>query len=66
MEEGIFVVQQIKQIFEDQASSTKLNVTERIAWKAFENVHRNFLGNAKAANDSRILQQLISSYSAVG
>jgi hypothetical protein len=66
MEEGIFVVPQIKQIFEDQAFGTKLNAVERTAWNAFENVCRNFLGNEKAANDSRILQQLISSDSAVG
>ena len=58
MEEGIFLVPQIIQIFEDQAFSTKLNATERTAWNAFENFCRKFLGNEKAANDSRILQQL--------
>jgi uncharacterized protein (DUF2344 family) len=62
----IFVVPPIKQIFEDQALNTELNATERTAWEAFENVCRNILGNEKAANYSKLLQQLISLYSAVG
>jgi hypothetical protein len=38
MKEGIFVGPQIKQLFKDHDSSTKLNATDRRAWKAFENV----------------------------
>jgi len=34
---------QIKQLFEDQDFSTKLNSTERRAWKAFESSYRNFI-----------------------
>jgi hypothetical protein len=34
--------------------------------KPFESVCRNFLGTEKAENYSEILQELISSYSAVG
>jgi hypothetical protein len=44
MKEGIFVGPQMT-LFEDQDFSTKLNSTERRAWKAFENVCRNFPGN---------------------
>jgi hypothetical protein len=33
--EGIFVGPQIKQLFEDQDFGTKLNSTERRAWKSF-------------------------------
>jgi len=40
MKEGIIVGPQIKQIFEDQTFSSKLNFTERRAWKAFENIRR--------------------------
>jgi hypothetical protein len=38
MKEGIFIGHQIKQLFEDQDFSTKLNATDRRAWEAFENV----------------------------
>jgi len=64
--EGIFVGPQTKQIFEDQTLSTKLNFTERRAWKAFENFHRHFLGKERTENYSEIAQELISSCSAVG
>ena len=66
MKEGIFICPQITQIFEDQDFSTKLYCTERRAWKAFENVCRNFLGNENAENYSEILLELISSYSSIG
>jgi hypothetical protein len=35
MKDEIFVGPQIKQLYEDQDSSTKLNATERRAWEAF-------------------------------
>jgi hypothetical protein len=66
MKEGIFVGPQIKQIFEEQTFSTKLNFTERRAWKALENIRRNILGNERPENYSDTVQELISSYSAVG
>jgi len=61
-EAGIFVGLQITQLFEDQDFSRKLDSTERRAWKASENVCRNFLGNEKAENYSEIVQELISLY----
>jgi hypothetical protein len=66
MKEGIFVGPQIKQLFEDHDFNIKLNATERRAWEAFENVCRNVLGNEKAETCSYIVQELISSHSAVG
>jgi len=57
---------QIKQLFEDQNPSIKLNAIERRAWEAFENVCKHFLGNKKAENYSENVQELISSYSATG
>jgi hypothetical protein len=57
---------QIKQLFEDQDFSTKLNSTERRDWKAVESVYRNFLGNEEVKNYSGIVQELISPYSAMG
>ena len=35
MKEGIFVVPQNKQLFEDDDFSTKLNATDRRAWETF-------------------------------
>jgi len=66
MKVGIFLGQHIRKLLEDHDISTKLNCTERRAWKAFETVCRNFLGNKKAENYSEILHELISSYSAIG
>jgi hypothetical protein len=65
LQKGIFVVPQIKQIFEDQNFSTKLNATERKAGEAFENICRDFLSNKKVENCSENVQELISLYSAI-
>ena len=64
--EGIFVGPKIAKLFEGHDFSTKLNSTERRAWKTFENICRNFLGKEKAENYREIVQELISSHSAMG
>ena len=64
--EGIFVGAQIAQLFEGHDFSTKLNSTKRRAWKTFENICRNFLGNEKAQNCSETVQEPVSSHSAMG
>jgi hypothetical protein len=45
MEKETLFGPQIKPPFEDQDFSTRLNSTERRAWKPFETVFRNILGN---------------------
>jgi hypothetical protein len=65
MKEEIFIGPQITQLFEDQYFSTKLNSMEGRAWKAFENIFRNFLGKEKAKNFREIVQELISWHSAI-
>jgi len=45
IKEEIFVGPQIKQLLQDQDFCIKLNNVGRTAWKAFENICRNFLGN---------------------
>ena len=65
MKEGIFFGPQIAQILEDQDLSTKLNSSEIRAWKAYENVCRNFVSNEHAKNYTEIVQELISPYSAL-
>ena len=68
LKEGIyfFFFSKITQLLEDQVFSTKLNFAERRAWKEFENICRNFTGNKKEENYKETVQQLISSYIAVG
>jgi hypothetical protein len=56
MKKGTLFGPQIKQSFEDEVFGTELNSTERRAWKAFENVCRNFLGNEEAGNYSEIVR----------
>jgi hypothetical protein len=65
MKEGSFIGSQTRQLFENQDFSTELNSTERRAWKAFENICRNFLGNKKVESYSEIEQELISLYHAM-
>jgi hypothetical protein len=63
---GIFFCPQITQLFKDRDFSRKWNLTERRAWKAFENICSNFTDIEKEENYNEILQQLILSYSALG
>jgi len=62
----IFIHPQMKQLFEDQDFSTKLNSTQRRAWKSSENACRNFLGKEKEENYSASVQEPISSHSSMG
>ena len=59
MKEGIFIGSQTKQLFVNQEFSTELNSTEWRAWKAFENICRNFIGNKKVENYSENVQERI-------
>jgi hypothetical protein len=63
---GNFIGPQIKILLKDHTFSTELNTTERRAWEASENICRNFLGNEKTETYTEIVQELISSYAAVG
>jgi hypothetical protein len=56
----------MKQLFQDQDFSKKLNSTERRAWKASENACRNFVGKEKEENYSAIVQEPISSHNGMG
>jgi hypothetical protein len=66
MKEVIFYGPRNKQLFEDHDFSRKLNATEGRAWEAFKNVCRNFLSNERAENYGEIVQDLFSSYNAMG
>jgi len=51
---------QDKQYVED------LNETERNAWLSFKRICKDFLGNRKAANYQDVVQDLLTSYKAMG
>jgi len=56
IKEGIFIGLQIKE----------LNETERNTWLSFKRMCKNFLGNHKAANYHAVVQDLLTSYKAMG
>ena len=66
MKERIFAAPQITQLFAEKDFRTKLHFKKSRAWEAFENFCRSFLGNEKDENYSEIVQDLISSQSAMG
>jgi len=43
-----------------------MNETERNAWLSFKRICKDFLGNHKAANYQDVVQDLLTSYKAVG
>jgi len=43
-----------------------LNETERNAWLSFKRISKDFLGNHKAANYQDVVQDLLTSYKAMG
>ena len=49
-----------KQFVED------LNETERNAWCSFKRICKDFVGNHKAANYQDVVQELLTSYKAMG
>ena len=66
IKEGIFVGPQINHLFQDPNFRPKLNAAERRAWDAFTNICSNFLGNTKSENYKEIVEELVSSYHAMG
>jgi len=50
----------------DKQFDEDLNETERNAWLSFKRIRKDFLGNHKAANYQDIVQDLLTSFKAVG
>ena len=63
---GIFIGPQVKQLFQETNFKNKLNAAKRRAWNAFENVCSNFLGNTNSENYIAIIEEILSSYRALG
>jgi len=66
IKEGIFIGPQIRELMQDKQFVEDLNETERNAWLSFMRIFKDFLGNHKAANYQDIVQDLLTSYKAVG
>jgi len=63
--EGIFIGPQLREL-QDKQFDEDLNETERNAWLSFKRICKDFLGNHKAANYQDVVQDLLTSYKAMG
>jgi hypothetical protein len=63
---GIFIGPQIKELMKDQDFEGSLNESEKAAWRSFQKIVRNFLGNKKAENYEDMISKLIENYRALG
>jgi len=66
IKEGIFIGLQITELMQDKQFDEDLNETERNAWLSFKRFCKDFLGNQKAANYHDVVQDLLTSYKAMG
>jgi len=67
IKEGIFIgPPQIRELMQDKQFYEDLNETERNAWLSFKRICKGFLGNHKASNYQDVVQDLLTSYKAMG
>ena len=66
IKEGIFIGPQIRELMQDKQFDEDLNETERNAWLSYKRICKDFFGNHKAANYQDVVQDLLTSYKAVG
>jgi len=66
IKEGIFIGPQIREIMQDKLFDEDLNETEKNARLSFKRLCKDFLGNHKAVNYQNIVQDLLTSYKAMG
>jgi len=66
IKEGIFIGRLIRKLMQDKQVDEDLNETERNAWLSFKRICKDFLGNHKAANYQDVVQDLLTSYKAMG
>jgi len=66
IKEGIFIGSQIRELMQDKQFDEDLNETERNAWLSFKRICKDLLGNHKAANYQGVVQDLLTSYKAMG
>ena len=66
IKEGIFTGPQIRELMQDKQFDEDVNETERNAWLSFKRICKDFLGNHKAANYQDVVEDLSTSYKAMG
>jgi len=66
IKEGIFIGPRIRELMQDKQFDEDLNETERNAWLSFKRICKDFLGNHKAATYQDAVQDLLTSYKAMG
>ena len=57
---------QIRELMQDKQFDEDLHETERNTWLSFKRICKDSLGNHKAANYQDVVQDLLTSYKAVG
>lgn len=63
---GVFVGPQIRQIFADEKFPTLLNRTQKASWNSFKAVVSGFLGNNKAENYEKLVEDMLTNFKAMG
>ena len=66
IKEAICTGPQIRELMLDKQFDEDLNETERNAWLSLKRICKDFLGNHKAANNQDVVQDLLTSYKAMG
>ena len=66
IKESIFIGPQIKELMQDKQFHEDLNETERNVWLSFKRICKDFLGIHKRANYQDVVQDLLTSYKAMG
>ena len=66
IKEVIFIGPQIRELMQDKQFEEDLNETETNAWLSFKRICKDFLGNHKADNFQDVVQDLLTSYKAIG
>jgi len=66
IKDAIFIGPQIRELMQDRQFNKDLNETERNAWLSIMRICKDFLGNHKAATYQDVVQDLLTSYKAMG
>jgi len=66
IKEGIFIRPHIRELMQDKELIEDLNETQISAWLSCKRICKDFLGNHKAANYQDIVQDLLTSFKAMG
>jgi len=66
IKKGICIGPQIRVLMQEMQFDEDLNETERNSWLSFKRICKDFLGNHKAAKCQDVVQDLLTSYKAMG